>query len=618
MITIGQPKISKQKKRARLYCDIEMNDETKTLWLEVEDKYAGYLVKDRCDAFLIAMLPIAMRNHKDIQCLYPVSEELLHNIKIQLIPALAKSGEGFYKTRIIADVEKHPVKSAGAIGTGFSRGVNSMHVIESYVNSEYPRFDITHLCINDVGAFDIDGYKNYNKDVEEIKKECFDKSICLADELEIPYVFSKSNLAKDFPSEYAYDHVYCNLFPVFALQKLFKMYYYGSSGLDLEHISMKHSDKVNCSNYDVILNSILSTSNLKIVTEGCEKNRLEKTADIIHFSPAQSYLHVCLTDSKNCNKCIKCMRTMLALDGLDRLDYFSQVFDVDYYKKHKKTYISYLEKCHARKDMMNEPTYQLFKDKKMLPDSEPDILDENIVFDKPINTSSLIVKNHTTGKILMKKQSRDFFSTVGVAKIMMAIIALESGKTQMAISIPENLIPGVQIVTIFDLINILMISQSNSVADLIAENVCDTKEEFINLMNQKAKQLKAFNTYYVSLTGLDAESYTTAEDVLTLLEYCFKNQHFCKIFKSKSYIVMSSGAEKRIPTQNPLFLPQNPYYVPECIATKYGIMGVFANSIVVAQKGEDVYLAILMGIKEEGKTLNRFKDASNIIKAVLK
>ena len=244
-------------------------------------------------------------------------------------------------------------------------------------------------------------------------------------------------------------------------------------------------------------------------------------------------------------------------------------------------------------------------------------MDENIVFDKPINTSSLIVKNHTTGKVLMKKQSREFYSTVGVAKIMMAIVALESGKTQMAISIPQDLIPGVQIVTTYDLINILMISQSNSVADLIAENVCDTKEEFVNLMNQKAKQLKAFNTYYASLTGLDAESYTTAEDVLTLLEYGFKNQHFCKIFKSKSYIVMSSGTEKRISTQNPLFLPQNPNYVPECIATKYGIMGVFANSIVVAQKGEDVYLAILMGIKEEGKTQNRFKDPSNIIKAVL-
>ena len=60
MITIGNPKISKKNKRARLSCEIEFNDEIKVLWIEVSEKYANYLVKDRCDAFLIAMLPFAI------------------------------------------------------------------------------------------------------------------------------------------------------------------------------------------------------------------------------------------------------------------------------------------------------------------------------------------------------------------------------------------------------------------------------------------------------------------------------------------------------------------------------------------------------------------------------
>jgi len=618
MITIGVPKIIKQKKKARLCCEVEINNETKTLWLEVEDKYAGYLVKDRCDAFLIALLPIAMRNQKEIVCLSSVSEELLHNIRVQLIPALVKNGKNFYKTRISADIEKHPVKNAGAVGVGFSRGVDSMHVIEKYLDSEFPNMNITHLCINDVGAFDIEGYKNYEKDVEQIKKECFDKSVELAEDLELPYVFVKSNLAKEFPSQYPYDHIFCNLFPVFGLQKLFKLYYYGSSGLDLENISIKNCDTVDCSNYDMFLNYMLSTSNLKIITEGFEKNRLEKISDIVHFSPAQRALHVCITDSKNCNKCIKCMRTILALDGLDRLDYFSQIFDVDYYKKHKKNYIMYLETCHKRHDKMSEPIYQLFKEKNMLPQGKPEILDENITLKESINTSSLIVKNLTTDTIMMRKQTKDFHIPVGFAKIMMAIIAIESGKSQMVVSIPQELSSDISLATVYDLINILMITQNNNVADILAEAICDTKEEFVELMNKKAKEIKAYNTYFATTTALDKESYTTVDDALLLMEYCFKNQHFCKIFKSKSYILISNEKEKNIVSQNPLFIPKNPNYVEECIATKYGIIGIYANSVVVAQKGTNVYLAILAGIKEEGKTLNRFKDPSNIIKAVLK
>ena len=135
MITIGVPKINRNNKKARLTVDVEINGETKQLWLEVDEKYEKFLVKDRCDAFVIALLPVAMKNKKELVCLSPVSEELLHNLRTHLIPTLAKSGKSFYRTRISADIKKDPVKNIGAVGTGMSGGVDSMHVLGEYLDT---------------------------------------------------------------------------------------------------------------------------------------------------------------------------------------------------------------------------------------------------------------------------------------------------------------------------------------------------------------------------------------------------------------------------------------------------------------------------------------------------
>ena len=75
MLTIGTPKILKQNKKVRLQCEIEINNEIKTLWMEVDEKYSKYLVKDRCDAFLIALLPIALRQILICQWISPWTKE---------------------------------------------------------------------------------------------------------------------------------------------------------------------------------------------------------------------------------------------------------------------------------------------------------------------------------------------------------------------------------------------------------------------------------------------------------------------------------------------------------------------------------------------------------------
>ena len=615
MIIIKEPQIIKKHKKVRLSADIDINNSIKTLWVEVDDKYAKYLVKDRCDAFLIALLPIAMRYKKDIICNSTVSEELLHNLRTLLIPTLSKNGEGFYKTRISADVNNKVIQNADAVGTGLAMGVDSMHAVCKYLEPEYPSMKLTHVCLTDFPT-------EYSEDTHP--QETFTdnpkiiKSIELSKELELKHVFITSNLLSEFDVNYKLDHMYCHLFPIFALQKLFKYYLYGSTGLDYRHFSVRNSDKRDCSDFGLLLSSVLSISNIKIYIDGGEQNHLEKIEELLHFAPAQRYLYSCVVNNdKNCNKCYKCMRTMLALDALDRIDYFSQVFDTDYYKKNKRTYLTYLEKCHENNDPMLEPVYKLFKKKEQLTSSLPIKIDKGITLPEKVNTSAMILKNITNGNVILSKQTKEFLPAVAVTKILLAVMALKSGKNELVVDLPDGTIEGISRASIYDLINIMMITQNNKVTDVIANTVFTSTTNCVDEMNKLLKEIKAFSTHVTNPSGLGSENYTTVEDVVKIMEYALKNHHFCKIFRSAKYSFYVSEKEITISTLNNILKPKSQFYIPECIGAKYGLQGVFANHIAIFEKDKNLYLLILLGIKDDKKELLRFREVKNIISCIL-
>lgn len=80
---------------------------------------------------------------------------------------------------------------------------------------------------------------------------------------------------------------------------------------------------------------LLATKNTRIISDGCQYKRSEKTKFISNWGISKKYLNVCCrnsdnpeVDEKNCSECPKCNRTMVALDALGMLDKYSSVFDI--------------------------------------------------------------------------------------------------------------------------------------------------------------------------------------------------------------------------------------------------------------------------------------------------
>ena len=86
-----------------------------------------------------------------------------------------------------------------------------------------------------------------------------------------------------------------------------------------------------------------------------------------------------------------------------------------------------------------------------------------------------------------------------------------------------------------------MLRSGNDAAMTIAENTLGY-DKFIEAMNEKARELKMYNTIFENPHGLDDDSknYSTAYDLALLMKYAMNNPEFIKITNTKKYKVVTN------------------------------------------------------------------------------
>lgn len=357
MITIHKPTIRTENGKSRLESSVSIDNFSGVLWFEVESKFGPYLCHERGDAFLVALLNYAMRNGHDITSEAPIGEDLYYRLSTDLIPALANNSKVLHLTKITAAVDSSILPNAQAVGTGISCGVDSLHAVAQESNPNFPRHKLTHLAFNNVGSHG----------AGERAQKLFDERRALAkkfcEEYHYEYVEGNSNLQDFIPQSHFLSHTYSSIFSVLALQKLYSVYYYASSGHKYNSFSIKDSEKYDSGLYELLSLNCFSSHSLKIYSEGGEKNRFEKLQSVVKFEPSYKYLNVCVKQFHNCGKCEKCVRTLVAIDALNCLEKYKTVFDINYYKQNRSYYYTKLVVGTLEKNEMYEGVYPLLKNK---------------------------------------------------------------------------------------------------------------------------------------------------------------------------------------------------------------------------------------------------------------
>lgn len=323
MLNIGELYLQHTDGQVRLCADIALNGRGTTLWFGVDEAHTDCLCTDRSDAFVMALLPTAMRTGQDITCQTPMSERLHYQLEQLLIPSVCAAGKLYHPIHIQGPLTAEKVKSKGGVGTGFSGGADSLHTIMTH-GKDSP-FPLTHLTLFNVGVFEGAAYRQgFLKSLENAQP--------FADEMGLELVGLDSNLPQALPERYLDVFSYRLLSGALALQGVMSTYLVASS----YDLGTFHFDLHDSGTHDFLLIHCAQTESLSLYDSGVQMKRVQKIKELADWAPAHRWLHFCIfghVGEKNCGRCKKCARDISTLYGLGVLERFAEAVDVPAYKK---------------------------------------------------------------------------------------------------------------------------------------------------------------------------------------------------------------------------------------------------------------------------------------------
>jgi len=178
-----------------------------------------------------------------------------------------------------------------------------------------------------------------------------------------------------------------------------------------------------------------------------------------------------------------------------------------------------------------------------------------------IGAESVAVIDAESRSLLFAKGEGIIRGMASTTKIMTALVAIENGNLHREFVIPKEAvgIEGSSVylaegekLTLLELLYCLLLESGNDAAIAIAICVGGGVEEFVNMMNSRAKEMGLKHTRFTNPHGLsDYEHHTTAEELALITAEAMEYPLFNEIVSTKSFKVRRNGtANGRILTNH--------------------------------------------------------------------
>ncbi len=230
-----------------------------------------------------------------------------------------------------------------------------------------------------------------------------------------------------------------------------------------------------------------------------------------------------------------------------------------------------------------------------------------------------ILIDYATGQVLYDKNAHKIAYPASTTKIMTAILVLENANLNETITIDEDLyVDGSSMYllrgeafTVKELLQVLLIRSANDVAEVFAKHISGSVEAFADLMNERARELGAYNTNFTNPHGLpDENHFTTAYDLAMISQHAMTMGLFREIVSTT-----------RLTLEETEFTPEKRYYRN----TNRFLWGTGPyNQILHEDKYTDIKYDIVDGIKtgytndaKQCLVASSIKDGRRLISVVL-
>lgn len=216
-----------------------------------------------------------------------------------------------------------------------------------------------------------------------------------------------------------------------------------------------------------------------------------------------------------------------------------------------------------------------------------------------------------TGRVLYEKNADEKIYPASTVKIMTAVLAMENlnledkaeaSETALA-SVPDgvtsmDIMPG-ESLTVRQLLYGAMLASAADATNVLAEAVSGSVSDFVQLMNDKAKELGMTSTNFSNTHGEhDDRTYTTVRDMAILARYAMQNSDFREIVNTDQYEIQPTEKYKetrKLVNTNYMVsrVKRADYYYANAIGVKAGYTAEAGSCLVEAAKSKDMELLAL-------------------------
>lgn len=230
-----------------------------------------------------------------------------------------------------------------------------------------------------------------------------------------------------------------------------------------------------------------------------------------------------------------------------------------------------------------------------------------------------IVMDADSGAILYAKNIDDPHYPASITKVLTALVALENNELTDTVTItPDDynflkrgdnhigLKNGEQI-TMEDALHGTLLASGNEVAHAVGSNTEGGYENFLKLMNAKAKELGCMNSNFTNSHGLhDSEHYTSARDMALIGSAAFHNEDFLRITGTKQYTIPVTNVTNETRTfqqHHKMLFDWRDQYYEYCVGGKTGYTDNALNTLVTFASKDGVNLvSVVMRTHGSGNT----------------
>ena len=255
----------------------------------------------------------------------------------------------------------------------------------------------------------------------------------------------------------------------------------------------------------------------------------------------------------------------------------------------------------------------------------------NIASPNPsISSSAAMVVNSNTGEVYYSKNPFALHHPASLVNLMTGYLLITYKNLNDVLSVSASAVTGLEsgatvaglragdVITVKDALGAMFVKGCCDVANVVAENVGGSVQNFVAMMNQTAKDMGCINTVFANPSGLNnASQVTTVYDMTLIMDKVAANPVLAEFMRLQAYTLPATTSRGALTlySKNSLLLPSSSVYYSGLEASRMGYTSV-ARYTLASSTNFNGQRLIAVVLKSNGTQFSDSKKLLNFAKTV--